>query len=143
MYASLGQLVRGWSRILYDALGRSPARIVWGVLDALVFSQSGHVALAFALILWARGETSDFARWLLGMSLAHHVLAWSVMRRVYRLSVPHSRHVGWYPLGNFVLDWILIRALGMCLTGRVTWVGTVYGRSLATPPIGSKSVPNV
>ena len=24
MYASLGQLVRGWSRILYDALGRAP-----------------------------------------------------------------------------------------------------------------------
>ena len=50
-----------------------------------------------------------------------------VIRRVYRLSVPRSRHVGWYPLGNLVLDWILLRAIWMCLTGRVNWRGTEYG----------------
>jgi glycosyltransferase involved in cell wall biosynthesis len=143
MYASLGQLVRGWSRILYDALGRSPWRLLARLLDALIFSQSGHVALAASLLLLWRGEGGAFAWWLLGMSLAHHFLAYSVMRRVYRLSVPRSRHVGWYPVGNLVLDWILLRALWMCLTGRVTWRGTDYGPSLASPRVVSKSVPNL
>ena len=45
MYASLGQLMRGWSRILYDALDRKPWRLLVRLLDPLVFCQSGQVAL--------------------------------------------------------------------------------------------------
>ena len=33
----------------------------------------------------------------------------------------------WYPLAGLVSDWILFRAIGMCLTGRVSWRGTDYG----------------
>ena len=143
MYASLGQLAQGWSRILYDALGRSAWRILIRALDALVFSQSGHVALAAALWMMARGDGGPFPRWLLVMSLVHHLLAYTVMRRVYRLSVPRSRHVGWYPVGNLVLDWILLRAIWLCLTGRVNWRGTQYGRPRTASPPLSKSVPNV
>jgi hypothetical protein len=126
MYASLGQLVRGWSRILYDALGRSPWRLGLCILDGAVFSQSGHVALAVALVLLASGPGGPLPPWLLALSLVHHLLAYSVMRRVYRLSVPRSRHVAWYPVGNLVMDGILLRAIGMCLTGRVRWRGTDY-----------------
>ena len=62
MYASLGQLVRGWSRILYDALGRNPWRLLGKVLDPLVFSQSGHVALLVAsLVLLVTGHAGPFA----------------------------------------------------------------------------------
>ena len=45
MYASLGQLIRGWSRILYDALDRKAWRLAIRLLDPLVFCQSGRVAL--------------------------------------------------------------------------------------------------
>ena len=48
MYSSFGQLVRGWSRILYDALGRKTWRLVLKLLDPIIFCQSGHVALAAA-----------------------------------------------------------------------------------------------
>jgi glycosyltransferase involved in cell wall biosynthesis len=143
MYASLGQLVRGWSRILYDALGRNAWRLSLRVLDLLVFSQSGHVALAASLWLLARGASWPFPRWLLALSLIHHLLAYTVMRRVYRLSVPRSRSVGWYPVGNLVLDAILLRAIWMCLTGRVTWRGTDYGPALGARPAVSESVPNL
>jgi glycosyltransferase involved in cell wall biosynthesis len=140
MYASLGQLVEGWSRILYDALGRTSWRLIGRVLDALVFSQTGHVALAAAIVLLARGDAGPFPRWLLVMSLVHHLLAYSVMRRVYRLSVPDSRHVAWYPLGNLVLDWILLKAVWLCMTGRVRWRGTRYGpRCFSVSPAGRGS----
>jgi cellulose synthase/poly-beta-1,6-N-acetylglucosamine synthase-like glycosyltransferase len=143
MYASLGALVRGWSRILYDAIGRRSWRLMLVILDAMAFSQSGHVALAYALLLFMRGEAGPFAACLLGMSLVHHYLAYTVMRRVYRLSVPNSRHVGWYPVANLVLEWILLRSVRMCLTGRVTWRGTDYGPSLAAKRVVSKSVTNL
>ena len=45
MYASLGQLIRGWSRILYDALDRKAWRLAGRLLDPIIFCQSGHVAL--------------------------------------------------------------------------------------------------
>ena len=55
MYASLGQLMRGWSRILYDALDRKPWRLLVRLLDPLVFCQSGQVALLLAVIMLLTG----------------------------------------------------------------------------------------
>ncbi len=133
MYASLDQLIRGWSRILYDALGRSPWRLAGRILDPLIFSQSGHLALLASLWMLLSGRTDPFPKWLLGMSVVHHVLSHTVLRRVYRLSVPGTRYTGWFPLANLVMDWVLCRSLMMCLTGRVTWRGTAYGPSPAIP----------
>jgi chlorobactene glucosyltransferase len=135
MYTSLDGIVRGWSRILFDALGRNPWRLLGRLLDPLVFSQSGHVALAWALVLLARGEVGPFAFWLLGLSLVHHAFTYSVLRRLYLMSVPGSRAIGWFPLANLVMVWILLRAIRMCLTGRVTWRGTVYGPAAVTKPV--------
>ncbi len=128
MYASLQQLVRGWSRILYDALDRRAGRLLVRLLDVLVFCQVGHVALGASLVLLALGFEPTFARSLLLLSLAHHGLMFLVFRMIYRTSVPRSRHAAWYPLGNLVIDVILWRAIGMCLTGRVSWRGTEYGK---------------
>jgi glycosyltransferase involved in cell wall biosynthesis len=126
MYTSLPQLIRGWSRILYDALGRNPRKLLVQGLDPLFFSQSAHVALVVALVLLAIGRRDPFTWWLLGLSVAHHLLAYTVLRRLYVLSVPRTRHVWWYPVAGIVLDVILYRAIQMCVTGRVTWRGTAY-----------------
>ena len=50
-----------------------------------------------------------------------------VFRLVYNTSVPGSRHTAWFPLGNLIIDVILVRAIRSCLTGRVSWRGTEYG----------------
>ena len=127
MYTSLPQFVRGWSRILYDALGRNPWKLLIQGLDPLFFSQTAHVALVAALVMLALGRPAGpFAWWLLGMSVAHHLLAYTCLRRLYVLSVPQTRHVAWYPLAGLVLDVVLFRAIRMCLTGQVTWRGTAY-----------------
>ncbi len=128
MYTSLPQILRGWSRILWDALGRNPWRLLWQVLDPVLFSQSGHVALVAALVMLALGKpTGPFAPTLLALSVAHHLLTYTCLRRLYVLSVPRTRHVVWYPLAGLILDVILYRAIRMCLTGQVTWRGTAYG----------------
>ena len=40
MYTSLAQLVRGWSRILYDALGRNLWHLIGKLLDPVIFLAS-------------------------------------------------------------------------------------------------------
>ena len=134
MYTSLPQFVRGWSRILYDALGRNPWKLLLQGLDPLFFSQTAHVALVASLVMLALGRPpGPFPAWLLSLSVAHHLLAFTCLRRLYVLSVPRTRYVAWYPLAGLVLDVILIRAIRMCLTGKVTWRGTAYKEGATTP----------
>ncbi|GAC1447904.1 MAG: glycosyltransferase family 2 protein [Isosphaeraceae bacterium] len=134
MYGSLAQFVRGWSRILYDALGRRPWRLLAKVLDPLIFSQSGHVALLVALVMIAGGRRDSFPCWLLGLSVVHHILSYVVLDKLYRLSVPRTRYVVWFPVANLVMDWVHIRAILLCLTGKVTWRGTAYGPTGPSSP---------
>lgn len=133
MYSSLDQLVRGWSRILYDALDRSALRLFLRLLDPLVFCQSGHLALLVSLIMLVFGAPGPFPVWLLMMSLVHHALMYPVFRQIYNASTPGTRYVAWFPLGNLITDYILIRAIQMCATGKVTWRGTSYGPSHSKP----------
>jgi chlorobactene glucosyltransferase len=130
MYSSLKQLVRGWSRILYDALDRRAGRLTLRLLDVLAFCQTGHVALVAGLILLTGGFAPLFSVRLTLLSLIHHSLMYFVFRLVYKTSVPGSRHAGWYALGNLVIDVILLRAIRMCLTGRVNWRNTEYGPTM-------------
>lgn len=140
MYASLGQLIRGWSRILYDALDRKPWHLAGRLLDALIFCQSGHLMLLIAIIMLAAGATGPFPRWLLALSLLHHALMYPVFRLVYQTSVPGSRYVAWFPLANLLIDYLLLRSLRMCLTGRVTWRGTSYDAKGQPAPEAANSI---
>ncbi|WP_422926354.1 glycosyltransferase [Singulisphaera sp. PoT] len=132
MYSSLDGIVRGWSRILYDALGRSPIRLIGRLLDPIVFSQTGHLALLATLILLLFGKHDRFVLILGGLAVVHHILNYFVLQQVYRMSVPNSKAMKWYPVANVVIEWILVRAIRMCLTGQVDWRGTSYGTPRTT-----------
>lgn len=131
MYATFGQLIRGWSRILFDALDRKPWRLLFKLLDPVIFCQSGHVVLLLALAMLAVGPGGPFAWALLGLALLHHSFMYAVFRIVYNISVPGSRYVATFPLGNLITDYILVRAMWMCATGRVAWRGTSYDASIS------------
>jgi hypothetical protein len=141
MYASLGQLVRGWSRILYDALDRNPWRLIGRLVDPLIFCQSGHIALLVAITMLIMNVSGPFPTWLLALSIVHHALMYPVFRLVYHTSVPGSKYVRWFPLGNLIIDYILIRAITMCFTGKVTWRGTSYGRDASDHEEAPESTP--
>ncbi len=126
MYASYSQVVRGWSRILYDALERKPSRLILKLLDPLIFCQSGHLALIASVLLLACGRRDAFTIIMLFLSMTHHFLMYLVFRLVYRASGVAARWVAWFPVANLVIDLILVRTLRMCITGAVTWRGTQY-----------------
>lgn len=135
MYESLGHLMRGWSRILYDALGRSPWPLLGKIVEPLIFSQSGAIALVAGLLMLAAGVPGPFAWWLVGLAIVHLLLQVSVLYRMYAWSSPRTAWAAWfYPVAGFVSDWILIQAIAMCVTGRVTWRGTSYGPPAAVRP---------
>jgi glycosyltransferase involved in cell wall biosynthesis len=135
MYSGLSPLIRGWARILYDGLGRRPLPLVGKILEPLIFSQTGDVALLVALGLLISGSFGLFAQGLLGLSVIHQVLKTWLLWKMYRLSSPKTAHYAlFYPLAGLVSAWISIRALEMCRTGRVTWRGTSYGSLMAAAP---------
>lgn len=127
MYTSLSSLIRGWSRILYDAHDRKALPLVGKIVEPLIFSQSGDVALLVALGLLAFGNTGAFVWWLLGLSLLHQILKQSLLYRMYHLNSPRTAIFAlFYPLAGLVSVVIVLRSLWMVLTGRVTWRGTEY-----------------
>jgi hypothetical protein len=128
MYTSLPQIIRGWSRILYDALGRDPIKLLGKILEPLLWSQTGTFALIAALVLLAIGHPGPFAPILLMMAIVHLLLQISVLYRFYDLQSPgRGLDAVWYPLAGFISNWIVLRAIVSCFTGRVTWRGTSYG----------------
>ncbi len=128
MYTSLPQIVRGWSRILYDALGRRPLPIFGKILEPLIFSQTGDLAVIVAVAILLFGPATTFAWWLLGLGIFHQILKTSVLWRMYRWSSPRSgKDALWYGLAGVVMIWVCSRAIWMCWTGQVTWRGTAYG----------------
>jgi cellulose synthase/poly-beta-1,6-N-acetylglucosamine synthase-like glycosyltransferase len=136
MYSSLPELIRGWSRILYDAVGRRALPLLWKIVEPLIFTQTVFAASALAVVLLALGRRDAYSLGLLGLALLHLVLQYAVMVRFYRLQSPKlARATLWYPLAVFVSDWILLQALRMCWTGRVRWRGTEYGPAERAVPV--------
>lgn len=127
MYTGLGQITRGWSRILYDALDRRIAPLAGKILEPLIFSQTAHIALIAGLALWWTGGGSPgFAGWLIGLSAVHHALSHTLLYRLYRQTSEHPSAAIWYGLSGLVMDVVFVKAIASCVTGRVTWRGTSY-----------------
>jgi hypothetical protein len=145
MYTNLPQIVRGWSRILYDALGRRSLPLIGKVVEPLIFSQTGDVALIVSIAMLATGAAGPFGWWLLGLAIVHQILKTSVLYRMYKFSSPDAAaYALWYPLAGLVMDWVCARSIWMCLTGRVTWRGTAYGpRPENAPTFGAMPAPFV
>lgn len=134
MYTSLDRLVRGWARILYDAHDRRVIPLIGKIVEPLVFSQTGDMALVASLVLFAIGQGGEFAGWLLSLSLVHQVLKQSVLYRMYRINSPRTAiYAFFYPLAGLVSIWITLKAIVMCRTGRVTWRDTAYGPAMQRP----------
>ncbi len=133
MYASLDQLKKGWSRIFYAAQDGRPVGLVSKLLDPIVFCQSGHLALFVAVALAALGWGGVFTGWLLFLSVLHHLLMLAVFRRVYSVSGSRPVFAAWFPVANLVIDLILLRAIRMSLSGKVSWRGTEYARGTSAP----------
>lgn len=147
MYNDLGTQIQGWARIYFDAWRRNVATAFWKIAEPLIFTQPGYVVPFVALGYLAFGSDTQLALRLLGLSLLHNVLMFTVIARMYRFNQARWQDALWYPLSGLISDWIYLQVIRMCLTGQVTWRGTTYattkgpnGGSLADPHLRSASV---
>ncbi len=137
MYTGLPQLIRGWSRILYDASGRRVFPLVVKIVDPLIFNVPADLGLIVAPAWIGLGGVSAFSMQLLGWVLLIQVLKATTLYRMYRWSSPKvaASSALWYPLGCAVAMGICAKSIGMCLTGRVTWRGTAYIAPASRPTV--------
>lgn len=136
MYTSLDSILRGWSRILYDALDRKWWLVAAKILDPIVFTKPGTLALPIGLWLVITKASEPFSWWILLIAVVHYTLCVLVLRKLYGLcSPPGTREALWYPVASVMVDVVLIKALMMCFTGKVTWRGTQYGSKTVVDPV--------
>lgn len=127
MYTSLREIVRGWSRIFYAAVPGRAWRLLVSIACICGLHLSGGFLTAGAAVALACGATSPVVWTLLGLGLAHQAGIILVMRHLYRFGHNPRWHILGYPLACGVMIAIMLRALHMSYTNRVTWRDTTYG----------------
>jgi len=145
MYASLGAIIRGWSRIYYAARVGSPWRIIAALFFILVCGMSVYPALAWGIYrtlhpvaVWP-GLIGRLAHpglgplWLFN-GLIHFLLLNVALRRVYKWSGNSSRYALFFTVAGPMLSYILYRGLKLCVTKKIEWRGTAYSHVMQAIP---------
>lgn len=142
MYSSLGQIVRGWSRILYSAADAGPIKLGLIALAVLVLSLTPYAILAVGGTALAAGAGGTFLWTLLGMAALHTVLQLTLHGRTYAVSNSDARFLAFHWLANSVILYILLRTVRMCWTHKVEWRGTTYGAEMLTASTDDSQPPS-
>jgi len=131
MYASLPQILKGWSRIFYAAADASRVKI--GALAAVfsLLSVLPYVVIPTTAAFAAAGATGPFVWTLLACAIAQDAIQTLVFARVYRAGGTPLRHLVWRPLACGMMLAVLWRTIRLCTTHQVTWRGTTYAGTLS------------
>lgn len=129
MYSSLSAIFRGWARIFFAAgLGRP-----WRMLAAIGFLTLS-VYSVYPALAWSfyRGmhPIDIFGGWgWLGAALAHFTLMSGSVGMLYTWTGNRRRWALLLPVAAAMVIAILLRALLICLTGKLEWRGTRYSQN--------------
>ncbi|MCB9793299.1 MAG: glycosyltransferase [Alphaproteobacteria bacterium] len=111
LYTSLGEIVRGYTKNLYEGMDRRPLLGVGAVLFVFVSTLSPYlILLAAALTRLALGWhllTWPWVAWLIGIVALIHLFRW----RLERADGRGGAHALTHPLGNLIFTWILLRSV--------------------------------
>ena len=131
MYASLPQILKGWSRIFYAAADASGRKIAAFGAVFLLLSVLPLVVLPTVAVLAFRGEAGAFAWTVFGLAVAQDLIQTAVAARVYRVTGTPLRLLArrWVGLGVMLV--VLLRTIRLCMTNRVDWRGTTYSGGLS------------
>ena len=126
MYASLPQIMRGWSRIFYAAVNARPA-ILWAfVVMLFVLSVLPWIILPACGIAALAGAAGPFTALIAAMALAQEFLQTTVFGRAYRAGYSPLRLLVWRPLATLTMITVLLQTIRLCKTHNVVWRGTQY-----------------
>ncbi len=130
MFGSLVELFHGWSRILYGAAGKRAWRILLLLVGMALLGGSAYVVtLVSAWSCWFDPQNSTAWSWLC-WSLFHHLMMMIVTIPLYRLTGNQIRYLVFYIPACAVVGAILLQAIRLCFTHRITWRETSYSPDL-------------
>lgn len=130
MYSSLAAIFRGWSRIYYAARVGSPWRTLAGAIFLVVCCFSAYAALGWGIYRLMHPSGVAHWSWLI-TSIAHlGIMTW-FLGTLYVWSGNPRKNALFFPVAGPMLLGIMIRALYMCVTKKVTWRGTAYQHVMA------------
>lgn len=124
MYASLGEIVRGWRRIYAGVL--TCGRIALCIVSIVIGSLAPYVVLPVSLLLYLRSADPWAAAWMIA-SACHLVALVATSIRFFGLARCRLRYLWLYPLSCLGVIAILTSAFARRLgRRRETWRGTQY-----------------
>jgi chlorobactene glucosyltransferase len=131
MYNSLPNIIKGWSRIYYAAKVGNPKHVIGAINFVIVNCFSVYPVLAYGIYraLQPHRNMLDDA-WLITSAL-HLLIMTFVLGLMYKWSKNSPLNALLFPIAGPILLWILIKALIMCITKKVTWRGTSYTHTMA------------
>jgi glycosyltransferase involved in cell wall biosynthesis len=127
MYATLREIVRGWTRILYSAVDGRPGRLYMLAAFILAFSVLSYAVLVGTVAALAVGRSTPFVWTMLWLGAAHEILQQTMFARIYWTTRSRLAYLAFRPLAVFVMLYVAARAIRTCSTQRVVWRGTAYG----------------
>ncbi len=126
MYASLGEMLRGWSRIYHGAVRHKKWKLWVLLFSTIVCSLSAYVAsFVWIGLLVAGSEFSQLAT-LIGWNVLHHALIVVTTAPLYRLCGGRARDLWGYLFALIVICVALVRAIWMTFTKKIAWRGVHY-----------------
>jgi len=135
MYASLGEITRGWARIFCTTVDFRPRRLIRLMLRLGFVGLVSYLVMIGCTIALALGVVSPFVIALLTLAVLHEILQFIVFHRVYRMA---GFADGWQIfriVGTVIILYTIVRAIQLCRSQQIQWRGTQYKSSFhVTPP---------
>lgn len=131
MYASLMQIVKGWSRIFYAAADANRAKIAAFGAIFFLLSVLPYLVIPTSVAIAATSTASAFLWILLGCAVAQDLIQTVVFARVYQAGGTPLRLLAWRWLASGLMLVVLVRTIRLCKTQQVVWRGTTYAGTLS------------
>jgi cellulose synthase/poly-beta-1,6-N-acetylglucosamine synthase-like glycosyltransferase len=131
MYASLAQIMKGWSRIFYAAADANRAKIAALGTVFFLLSVLPYLVIPTCLTIAAAGAAGAFTWTLLACAVTHDLIQGFAFALVYRAGGTPLRLLAWRWLASGLLLVVLVRTFRLCKTHQVVWRGTTYAGTLS------------
>jgi chlorobactene glucosyltransferase len=131
MYDSLGTIMRGWSRIFFASGVGSPWRSILGIVFLLLCCYSAFAAFAWGVYLQLHPAGSISGSLWMTTAFIHWAMMSFQVGIMYHWTLNPRRYALLLPITGLLLLAIFVRSVWMCLTKKVEWRGTSYGRTPA------------
>jgi cellulose synthase/poly-beta-1,6-N-acetylglucosamine synthase-like glycosyltransferase len=126
MYASLRQIMRGWSRIFYAATDANAVLLTGFVIALFLLSVLPWLVLPACAVAALFGKAGAFTAILAAMAIAQEVLQTTVFARAYSAGHTPLRLLAWRWLSTLTMIAVLVQTIRLCRTHKVVWRGTQY-----------------